>query len=1185
MISTPARLLTLVVALVAALALLTAPASAKKVYDYVYSGEYIDGSGSEKGPFPANQPLVDVAFDEGDDSLLVLVGTNGSEGPVTYLSKFKLDGVPFPFNPPVVGDSITFAERLSQQSNLAIDNSGGPNDGRILIGRMVNSGFNRDGTELPPPIPFPSCGLAVDRQGNIWLALFSLMEQYDPDGTPTGKVIDPAFRACQPAVDTTGNIYVVRSPSSVSQGTSVVKFSPAGEELSTVQTGTILGLAVDSSNDDVYVATPSAISQYDSTGVKLNTFGAPDPEHSFAGLDSPYGLTVDPTTHDVWVVNQRNYTGVHRVEKFERTPATITVPTTTTGSVDLAPTAAGLHGTLNADGVETTDCRFEWGTTIELTSSTPCAEGNSFSGSDDNTVSAQLGGLVKGEAYYFRLSAKNANDRLSPGARVKFIAQGKPILADQYVSQVNTDGVQLNGSVDPNGGPTTYRFQWGLDQGYGSSSPEVTLPSRVQPADVSYVVTGLAPDTTYHYRLVAEDEAGQSEAQDRIFRTFAPNPAFDPCPNAQVREQTESSLLADCRAYELVSAANAGGYEVESDLSPGQTPLTAYPWAEDAVLYGLHFGSVPGIEGNPTNFGLDPYVARRGESSWSTSYVGLPANGMTEKSAFGSPLLEADAALAQFAFGGPTICDPCFEDGSINIPLRLADGSLVKGMAGSRTPAADPVGYVGRRFSEDGTHFVFGSTARFENLAKNGELSLYDRDLEAGTTQVISTLPNGTLMNPSGGDLGALDISADGSRIVIGQKVSADAAGNEFWHLYMHVGALTNTIDLTPGTASGALFAGMTADGSRVFFATPDQLLPGVDTDASTDLYAAEVDGGGAVALELLSTAAASPVGDTDACTPAANSAGNNWNAVGMASLDRCDVVPIGGGGGVARDDGTVYFFSPETLDGSGIQGQPNLFLARSGELPELVATLEPDNPAVIDGVADTQVFRFGNFQVTRNGKFAVFNSRLALVDVINFGHSLIYRFDATGDEDAIACMSCAPTGAAPTSDASLTRHGLNLVEDGRVFFTSPEAYVLRDTNQKEDVYEWSNGLLQLISTGSSPDDSTLVTASGDGVDAFYFTRQTLVHGDENGGAVKIYDAREGGGFYHDPPRFPCAASDECHGPGTQSPPQPLISTITGSGKLARLALGCRKGFVKKRGKCVKRKRGNGKARSRRNGR
>ena len=89
----------------------------------------------------------------------------------------------------------------------------------------------------------------------------------------------------------------------------------------------------------------------------------------------------------------------------------------------------------------------------------------------------------------------------------------------------------------------------------------------------------------------------------------------------------------------------------------------------------------------------------------------------------------------------------------------------------------------------------------------------------------------------NGAGIAELDISANGSRILLGKQVSTDAAGNRYWHLYMNVGDAGQTIDLTPTTTSGVLFDGMTADGSAVYFTTPDKLAG--DTDSSADLYRA----------------------------------------------------------------------------------------------------------------------------------------------------------------------------------------------------------------------------------------------------------------------------------------------------------------------------------------------------------
>ena len=48
-----------------------------------------------------------------------------------------------------------------------------------------------------------------------------------------------------------------------------------------------------------------------------------------------------------------------------------------------------------------------------------------------------------------------------------------------------------------------------------------------------------------------------------------------------------------------------------------------------------------------------------------------------------------------------------------------------------------------------------------------------------------------------------------------------------------------------------------------------------------------------------------------------------HWNTIG--GEENCGVVAVGGGGGVAAGDGTIYFLSPEQLDGSsnGVAERP----------------------------------------------------------------------------------------------------------------------------------------------------------------------------------------------------------------------------------------------------------------------
>jgi hypothetical protein len=469
-----------------------------------------------------------------------------------------------------------------------------------------------------------------------------------------------------------------------------------------------------------------------------------------------------------------------------------------------------------------------------------------------------------------------------------------------------------------------------------------------------------------------------------------------------------------------------------------------------------------------------------------------------------------------------------------------------------------PDGYVARQLSADGTHLVFGSASKFEpDGNSNGDVSIYDRNLATGVTHVVSKSPAGgnlpclqgagSCHSPGDGDgIAELGMSDDGSRIVVAQRISTDAAGNDYWHPYMNIGDSSKTVDLAPDTTSGVIFDGIDSSGSAVLYTSSDRLTAD-DHDDSPDVFRASVAADGTVTVTRVSTGSGE-TGDTNGCDPVAIGGRNNWNAVGSASTNNCGAVAFAGGAGVASGDGTVYFLSPEKLDGgsNGTLNEPNLYAAAPGSSPKFVATLEPDNAAVQHAVTESASHSYGDFQVTPNGKFAVFASRRSLTGYPGFGHLAIFRYDLAGE--TLACASCGDTGSYLKSNTPLSHYGSNLADDGRVFFTSEEPLALRDSGTTADVYEWTAGNPDLVSTGRSASDSGLVTVSSDGVNAFFFTRDVLVPEDKNGNAVKIYDARQGGGFEQVPQAVPCQASDECHGPGTAAPTTNAIATFQGTG-------------------------------------
>ena len=100
-------------------------------------------------------------------------------------------------------------------------------------------------------------------------------------------------------------------------------------------------------------------------------------------------------------------------------------------------------------------------------------------------------------------------------------AAGKPAVTTGGAASVAQQTATLTGTVAPNGAPTTYYFQYGPTIVYGATTPVTPVAAKMK---VSAPVSGLAPATTYHYRLVAQNAHGLTLGTDRSFKT-RPQPA------------------------------------------------------------------------------------------------------------------------------------------------------------------------------------------------------------------------------------------------------------------------------------------------------------------------------------------------------------------------------------------------------------------------------------------------------------------------------------------------------------------------------------------------------------------------------------------------------------------------------------------------------------------------------------
>jgi len=83
------------------------------------------------------------------------------------------------------------------------------------------------------------------------------------------------------------------------------------------------------------------------------------------------------------------------------------------------------------------------------------------------------------------------------------------------------EGFELKGFVYNYGGTTTYHFEYGTTTAYGTSVPMPDADAGTSlSSPVSQAVTGLAPDTVYHYRLVSTNSVeGTGISEDGTFST------------------------------------------------------------------------------------------------------------------------------------------------------------------------------------------------------------------------------------------------------------------------------------------------------------------------------------------------------------------------------------------------------------------------------------------------------------------------------------------------------------------------------------------------------------------------------------------------------------------------------------------------------------------------------------------
>ncbi len=228
-------------------------------------------------------------------------------------------------------------------------------------------------------------------------------------------------------------------------------------------------------------------------------------------------------------------------------------PRDSTGRATLITTStAFIHSTVNPMGLPTTYA-VAYGPTTAYGSLS--AAGSLSAGTTPVSANVTLTGLAVLTTYHYRVIATNAAGT-TYGQDAVFTTLGETAaISAEGASAVTDAGATLSATVNPDGEQATYQFVYGPTTSYGSSTPQVTIPSGMSPVTVEATVSGLDPATSYHFQLVASNVTGTSSGSDASFTTTLPDRASG----------YDSAVLADQPA----AFWDMSGAGTEADLTGG----------------------------------------------------------------------------------------------------------------------------------------------------------------------------------------------------------------------------------------------------------------------------------------------------------------------------------------------------------------------------------------------------------------------------------------------------------------------------------------------------------------------------------------------------------------------------------------------------------------------------------------
>jgi hypothetical protein len=863
----------------------------------------------------------------------------------------------------------------------------------------------------------------------------------------------------------------------------------------------------------------------------------------------------------------------------------------------VAQTTATLNAQVNPDGVDTT-YRFEYGTSATYGTAIPVPDADIGAGEVDEALSAELTGLQAGVTYHYRIVTINAAGTVA-SADETFSTEPPATISAVSSSDETPTTALLHAQINPLGNDTKYHFDYGTSTAYGASVPvpDADAGSGFLPVTVSAKLEGLSPDTTYHYRVVAENSLGIVSSSDHTF----------------VYSQNGSGTLPDGRAYEMITPPQKNGALI-GDVTFGPPPEIAEDGSRVILGAVQCFGGSTSCVGVRVSTG-SAYSFGRSSGAWTTTPL-APSAEQFEANTWS--LFNADMDTALFTMPTPP-------NGADHFYARNSDGSF--GDIGPLSPEPSPallkeVLGANKAATADLSHLAIaptfrpiwsfdpteaGSVYEFSGTG-NPEPRLVGVRGGAGSSDLISACA--TELGGSINELPFGEMSADGRTIFFTAEginptsnqpcpsgpqppvrelfARVDNSESDARTVAIsqpsaisptpvnHECTSTACVENTTNTARfrDAQFVGAAADGSQVFFTDTQQLTDSASQDSNpadtaTGTGCSETSAGDSGCnLYTYVSPREDPPGGRNLVDVSAGSAAGGPRVQGVMAF--------------SSDGSHVYFVARGVLTGaandeghSARDGEENLYaFTRDDEHPQgsvqFIATLpESDSGEWTSGPGKPA-------NVTPDGRFLVFTSgaRLTPDDTRTDAAKQVFRYDAeTGGLVRISIGEDGfnDNGNAGLGDASIVagKNGYTRLGAGRgdptmshdgsyVFFMSSVALtpgaidsVRLGTNGNgspayaQNVYEYHDEQVSLISDGRDtsavPSELCegfsavcLIGTDATGANAFFATADQLVPQDTDT-QIDFYDARI------------CTSSDPCNAPPPPLPPPCLGEACHGT--------------------------------------